>query len=129
MFVSKKAGRRRVSVIATISTYLQRATCFTDWWNIIMSESWRKQPWSRIQIRLFHFLQLLGILTRLHHHIVSFPLIPSALKLFVKQSEMLMIFSVLWSRSCWILSQIAVLCKLCWLVTRIISTFHHIRIF
>lgn len=38
MFVSKKAGRRRVSVIATISTYLQRETCFTDWRNIIMSE-------------------------------------------------------------------------------------------
>lgn len=39
MFVSKKAGRRRVSVIATISTYLQRETCFTDWRNIIMEKA------------------------------------------------------------------------------------------
>lgn len=30
MLLSKRAGRRRVSVIAPISTYLQRATCFTD---------------------------------------------------------------------------------------------------
>ena len=36
MFVSKRAGRR-VSVIAPISTYLQRATCFTDSQDIIMS--------------------------------------------------------------------------------------------
>lgn len=54
MFVSKKAGRRRVSVIATISTYLQRETCFTDSRNIIMSESWRKEPKSHFKAT--HFL-------------------------------------------------------------------------
>lgn len=36
--LSKRAGRRRVSVIAPISTYLQRATCFTDSQYIITSE-------------------------------------------------------------------------------------------
>lgn len=41
MFVSKRAGRRRVSVIAPISTYLQRATCFTDLRYIITSEETR----------------------------------------------------------------------------------------
>lgn len=45
VFVSKRVGRRRVSVIAPISTYLQRATCFTDSKNIIMSvEAERRQP-------------------------------------------------------------------------------------
>lgn len=50
MFASKKVGRRRrVSVIATISTYLQRETCFTDWRDTIVSASWRKEAGSRIQ--------------------------------------------------------------------------------
>lgn len=35
MLGSRKVGRRRVSVIAAISTYLQRGTCFTDWRDII----------------------------------------------------------------------------------------------
>lgn len=43
MFVSKKVGRRRVSVIAAISTYLQRETCFTDWWDIIMEKGGKEQ--------------------------------------------------------------------------------------
>lgn len=37
----KGRGRRGVSVIAPISTYLQRATCFTDWRDIITSEETR----------------------------------------------------------------------------------------
>lgn len=83
MFVSKKAGRRRVSVIATISTYLQRETCFTDSWNIITSESWRKEAGSRIQTRLQHFLHSYWDFS---HHCVTilyiyFPLIPSDFKL------------------------------------------------
>lgn len=41
VFVSKWAGRRRVSVIAPISTYLQRATCFTDSRYIVTSEETR----------------------------------------------------------------------------------------
>lgn len=39
--LSKRAGRRRVSVIAPISTYLQRATCFTDSQYIITSVEMR----------------------------------------------------------------------------------------
>lgn len=61
MFVSKKVGRRRVSVIATISTYLQRETCFTDWRDIITSAGWRKEAESGIQSRLHAFRTLAGI--------------------------------------------------------------------
>lgn len=43
MCASKRAGSRRVSVIAPISTYLQRATCFTDSFYIITSPSRRER--------------------------------------------------------------------------------------
>lgn len=42
MFVSKRAGRRRVNVIAPINTYLQSTTCFTDSQYIITSEERRE---------------------------------------------------------------------------------------
>lgn len=97
MFVSKKAGRR-VSVIATISTYLQRETCFTDSWNIITSESWRKEAGSHIQTRLQHFLHSYWHFSQHCVTILSpFALIPSDFKFIVKPSVMLLAFSALWS--------------------------------